>query len=189
MLTPALTTKDKLLRAALEIVARDGFEAATTAAIANSAGVAEGTLYRHFPSKDDLLIEVYRGIKQGVFEAISDGEHGDEAPDARAKRVWRKLYDTYRADSDAFLFGQRFAESALSKREGGAAHEAISGAVRRLRAAGIERGLFKDLPGDLLANLFFAPVGYMLKTELKGRRWTEAELDAAAEAVLDSWRA
>ena len=67
--------------------------------------------------------------------------------------------------------------------------KAISGAVRRLRAAGIERGLFKDLPGDLMANLFFAPVGYMLKTELKGRHWTEAELDAAAEAVLDSWRA
>ena len=189
MLTPALSTKDKLLRAALEIVARDGFEAATTAAIASAAGVAEGTLYRHFPSKDDLLIEVYRGIKQNVFEAISDGEHGDEAPDARAKRVWRKLYDTYRADSDAFMFGQRFAESALSKREGGAAHEAIAGAVARLRAAGIERGLFKKLPGDLLANLFFAPVGYMLKSELKGRCWTEAELDAAAEAVLDSWRA
>lgn len=189
MLTPAVSTKDKLLRAALEIVARDGFEAATTAAIASAAGVAEGTLYRHFPSKDDLLIEVYRRIKQGVFEAISDGEEGDEAPDERVKRVWRKLYDTYRADSEAFMFGQRFAESALSKREGGAAHEAIAGAVARLRAAGIERGLFKKLPGDLLANLFFAPVGYMLKTELKGRRWTEAELDAAAEAVLDSWRA
>ena len=87
------------------------------------------------------------------------------------------------------MFGQRFAESSLSKREGGAAHEAIAGAVARLRAAGIERGLFKKLPGDLLANLFFAPVGYMLKSELKGRSWTEAELDAAAEAVLDSWRA
>ena len=189
MLTTPTSTKDKLVRAALEIGAQDGLEAATTAAIAARAGVAEGTLYRHFPSKDDLLIEVYRGIKRRIFEAIIDGEDTDEAPDARAKRVWRRLYDTYRADSDAFMFGQRFAESALSKREGGAAHEAISGAVRRLRAAGIERGLFKDLPADLLANLFFAPVGYMLKTELKGRRWTESELDAAAEAVLDSWRA
>ena len=46
---------------------------------ASAAGVAEGTLYRHFPSKDDLLIEVYRGIKRAVFEAISDGEAGDEA--------------------------------------------------------------------------------------------------------------
>lgn len=189
MLTAATSTKEKLLRAALQIGARDGLEAATTAAIAAEAGVAEGTLYRHFPSKDDLLIEVYRGIKRAIFEAISDGEAAEEAPDARLKRVWRKLYDAYRADIDAFMFGQRFAESSLSKREGGAAHEQISAAVGRLRKAGIDKGLFKDLPSDLLGNLFFAPVGYLLKTELKGRRWTEDELDAAAEAVLDSWRA
>ena len=189
MLTAPASTKEKLLRAAMQIGARDGLEAATTAAIAAAAGVAEGTLYRHFPSKDDLLIEVYRGIKREIFEAISDGEAGDEPPDARLKRVWRKLYDTYRANAEAFMFGQRFAESSLSKREGGAAYEQIAAAVTRLRKAGVEKGLFKDLPGDLLANLFFAPVGYMLKTELKGRRWTEDELDAAAEAVLDSWRA
>ncbi|MGH6997427.1 MAG: hypothetical protein ACREEO_04490, partial [Phenylobacterium sp.] len=76
-----------------------------------------------------------------------------------------------------------------SKREGGAAHEQISAAVGRLRRDGIERGLFKNLPSDLLASLFFAPVGYMLKSELNGRTWTDAELDAAAEAVLDSIRA
>lgn len=112
MLTTPTSTKDKLVRAALEIGAQDGLESATTAAIAAKAGVAEGTLYRHFPSKDDLLIEVYRGIKRRIFEAISDGESGDEAPDARLKRVWRKLYDTYRGDTQAFLFGQRFAKSA-----------------------------------------------------------------------------
>ena len=72
---------------------------------------------------------------------------------------------------------------------GGAAHEQISSAVGRLRRDGIERGVFKDLPSDLMASLFFAPVGYMLKSELKGRTWTDAELDAAAEAVLDSIRA
>jgi AcrR family transcriptional regulator len=182
MLTETHGTKDKLLRAALTLVARDGFGAATTAAIAAEAGVAEGTLYRHFPSKDDLFIEAYRRLKGKVFEAISGGEDGDEAPEARLKRVWRTLYETYRADQDAFMFGQRFAESALSKREGGAAHEAIAGAVGRLRQAGVSKGVFKDLPGDLMANLFFAPVGYMLKSELNGRRWTDAE------AVLDAWR-
>ncbi len=188
MLVKPQTTKDKLLRAALLLVARDGFGAATTAAIAAQAGVAEGTLYRHFPSKDDLLIEVYRQVKAAVFRAISDGEDGDETPDVRLKRVWRALYDVYRSDEEAFMFGQRFAESALSKHEGGQAHEAISGAVGRLHAAGVAAGVFKDLPGDLLGNLFFAPVGYMLKSELNGRRWTEAELDATAEAILDSWR-
>jgi AcrR family transcriptional regulator len=188
MLTTPLSTKDKLLRAAVLLVARDGFGAATTAAIAAEAGVAEGTLYRHFPSKDDLFVEAYRRLKGKVFEQISSGEDGGERPDLRLKRVWRALYEIYRSDADAFVFGQRFAESELSSREGGQAHEQILGAVTRLRDAGVALGLFKDLPADLLSNLFFAPVGQMLKSELKGRRWTEAELDATAEAVLDAWR-
>jgi AcrR family transcriptional regulator len=182
------SAKDKLLRAALQVVARDGLEGATTSAIATEAKVSEGALYRHFPSKDDLLIEVYRQVKQRVFTALSDGEDGEETPEIRLKRVWRALYEVYRADVPAFLFGQCFAESALSKREGGSAHERIAGAVGRLRAAGVARGVFKELPGDLMGNLFFAPVSYLLKAEINGRRWTDAELDAAAEAVLDSWR-
>ena len=51
MLTTPTSTKDKLVRAALEIGAQDGLESATTAAIATRAGVAEGTLYRHFPTR------------------------------------------------------------------------------------------------------------------------------------------
>ena len=82
----------------------------------------------------------------------------------------------------------RLAASARRKREAGAARVAIAAADGSLRQAGIAKGVFKDLPGDLLSNLFFAPVGYMLKSELNGRHWTEAELDAAAEAVLDAWR-
>jgi AcrR family transcriptional regulator len=189
MLTSIRSTKEKLLRAALTLVARDGFQAATTAAIADVAGVAEGTLYRHFQSKDDLLIEAYRRLKAEVFEAISDQDDEAAAPGERLKRLWRALFEAYRADTEAFRFGQRFGESALAKREGGAAHEAIASTLGRLWQAGVAAGEFKDLPADLLANLFFAPVGYMLKSELAGRRWSDADLDAAAQAVLDSWRA
>lgn len=188
MLTAIRTTKEKLLRAALSLVARDGFSAATTAAIAEAAGVAEGTLYRHFPSKDDLLIEAYRRLKSEVYAAIVDGDDPEAPPEVRAKRIWRSLFDAYRADVEAFMFGQRFGESELARREGGAAYESIKTIVGGVWRDGVEQGLFKDLPSDLMGNLFFAPVGYMLKTEVSGRRWSEADLDAAAEAVLDAWR-
>lgn len=189
MVTTIQTTKEKLLRAALTIGAREGLAAATTAAIAEAAGVAEGTLYRHFASKDDLLIEAYRRLKAEVFAAMTDGYDESAPPEQRLVQLWRGLYDAYRADTDAFLFGQRFSESALAKAEGGIAAEAIGGVVARLRKAGVKAGVFKDLPADLMGNLLLAPVSYLLKSEIAGRRWTKAELDAAAAAVLDSWRA
>jgi AcrR family transcriptional regulator len=71
--TAGAATRERLLRAAAGIVARDGMEAATTAAIAAEAGVAEGTLYRHFDSKDDLLIAAYRQMKQEVFVDAAAG--------------------------------------------------------------------------------------------------------------------
>ena len=186
--SPGAATREKLMQAAARIVARDGLAAATTAAIAAEAGVAEGTLYRHFESKDDLLIAAYRQMKQEVFLNAGEGLDTGLAPPERLKRTWRAIYLAYRANKDAFAFGQRFAESALAEREGGEAGRAVTRMVTDLRKAGIASGDFKNLPPDLLGSLFMAPISYLLKAEMKGRKWTDAELDAAADSVLAGWK-
>lgn len=186
--TAGAATRERLMRAAIGIVAKDGLAAATTAAIAAEAGVAEGTLYRHFESKDDLLVAAYRQMKTEVFVNAGAGLDVTMAPPERLKRTWKAIYLAYRADRDAFAFGQRFAESALAEREGGESMRAIGRMVSDLRKAGVASGDFKNLPTDLLANLFLAPISFLLKSEIKGRRWTDAELDAAASAVLAGWR-
>lgn len=48
------------MRAALELFTTRGYHETTTPLIAARAGVAEGTIYRHFASKDELLNEIYR---------------------------------------------------------------------------------------------------------------------------------
>src|SRR5436305_1122188 len=55
-------TKQRLERAAQELIEEGGYSAASVAAIAERAGVAAGTLYRHFPSKQDLFVEVFRSV-------------------------------------------------------------------------------------------------------------------------------
>jgi len=189
MLTNIRSTREKLLRAALTLIAREGFPAATTAAIADAAGVAEGTLYRHFASKDDLIIEAYRAFKAEILEAVREDADAAVSPDERLARFWRAMFECYRADTDAFLFGLRFGESELAKREGGAAGESFKAIFADIYKAGRKSGVFKDLPVDLLAGLFQAPIGHMLKLEIAGRRWRDEELDAAAQAIVDSWRA
>ncbi|MFM2311679.1 MAG: hypothetical protein RLZZ04_955 [Cyanobacteriota bacterium] len=58
--TPATEedTRTKILQAALQLFAKRGYEATTTKDLAKSAGVAEGTLFRHFSNKKAILIEV-----------------------------------------------------------------------------------------------------------------------------------
>ncbi|KAK0348991.1 hypothetical protein LTR94_034964, partial [Friedmanniomyces endolithicus] len=58
-----------ILTAATSIVANEGVEAAT-ARIARAGGVAEGTVFTYFPTKDALLNELYLTIKRGIAEAV-----------------------------------------------------------------------------------------------------------------------
>jgi AcrR family transcriptional regulator len=51
-------TRTKILQAALQLFAKRGYEGTTTKDLAKSAGVAEGTLFRHFSNKKAILIEV-----------------------------------------------------------------------------------------------------------------------------------
>ena len=62
-------THTKILSAAQRLFARQGYEGTTTRDLAAAAGVAEGTLFRHFPTKKAILIEV---ATQGWVEILTD---------------------------------------------------------------------------------------------------------------------
>jgi AcrR family transcriptional regulator len=53
-------TREAIVAAALDQVAAGGYASATVQAVAGRAGVATGTVYRHFPSKADLFADVFQ---------------------------------------------------------------------------------------------------------------------------------
>ncbi len=61
-MTVVLPTRERLLSAAQDLIEEGGYAAASVVAIAERAGVAAGTLYRHFDSKEDLFVEVFRAV-------------------------------------------------------------------------------------------------------------------------------
>lgn len=63
-------TRDRLARAALDLFTTRGYHETTTPLIAARAGVAEGTIYRHFPSKEDLLNEVFRAGVRAFLDPV-----------------------------------------------------------------------------------------------------------------------
>jgi AcrR family transcriptional regulator len=60
-LAPA-STRERLLAAARELTEQGGYAAASVLAITQQAGLAAGTLYRHFPSKAELFVELFRSV-------------------------------------------------------------------------------------------------------------------------------
>lgn len=85
--------KQALLEAATAAFAQSGI-AASTSAIARSAGVAEGTLFRYFATKDELLNELYLAIKLRLVRTMIAGLDPDEKrPKENARNIWNSYID------------------------------------------------------------------------------------------------
>src|SRR5947208_11637681 len=63
--------RERIVRAAWDLIAHGGYAEARVAAVADRAGVATGTVYRHFPSKAGLFAEVFRRASQREVDALA----------------------------------------------------------------------------------------------------------------------
>ena len=67
---PAGGTRERLVRAAREVLERGGYATASVMAIAERAGVSAGALYRHYPSKAELFVEVFRAAADAELAVL-----------------------------------------------------------------------------------------------------------------------
>src|SRR5262245_29543910 len=80
--------RDAILRAAIDVFADRGFFHAQVADVARAAGIAAGTVYLYFRSKDDLLISIFeRGMRDALNEVRGAKDVGD--PRDRLRRFAR----------------------------------------------------------------------------------------------------
>jgi AcrR family transcriptional regulator len=68
--TAAAPTRERLLTAARDLIEEGGYGAASVLAITARAGLAAGTLYRHFGSKEELFVEVFRSVCDRELNAM-----------------------------------------------------------------------------------------------------------------------
>src|SRR5881392_733865 len=63
-------TRERIVSAALDQVSEGGYASASVQAVARRAGVATGSVYRHFPSKAELFSEVFRRASQRELDVV-----------------------------------------------------------------------------------------------------------------------
>src|SRR3954452_19554806 len=86
-------TRERVVAAARELIARGGYQEARVAAVAARAGVATGTVYRHFPSKAELFAEVFRSVSQREVDAARAA--ADAAAPGPATPRWRAASESF----------------------------------------------------------------------------------------------
>jgi AcrR family transcriptional regulator len=71
-------TRTRILDAALEVFARYGYDGAGVAEICRRAGVTKGGFYHHFPSKQDVFLEMLERWLEGIDEQLEVARAGGE---------------------------------------------------------------------------------------------------------------
>jgi AcrR family transcriptional regulator len=95
-------TKARLERAALTLFVARGVAETTTKEIAMAASVAEGTIYRYFPSKEQLALDLFLRHHQGLAEALADAQRPAKGLRAKIEAIVRCYCEW--ADRDWTLF-------------------------------------------------------------------------------------
>lgn len=79
--------RDRILEAAIRVFAKEGFYNAKVSQIAEAAGVADGTIYLYFKSKDDLLINLFEDRMEAVNANLREAIDSESSAVARLKRI------------------------------------------------------------------------------------------------------
>lgn len=80
-------TRQKILSAAIEIIAQTGFEGFSMRALGDRLGVTQMMPYRHFASKEDLFIEIKRLVFDRFGEHLEESAKGGRTPESKLRRL------------------------------------------------------------------------------------------------------
>lgn len=169
-------------RALRDLVAERGFHGASMGAVAKQAGVAAGTAYVHYESKEELVYATYLEIKQNLSDVVLPQVDLDAAPRERFVQLWTAVFRHYREEPAragflAQLEASPFFEEA-SRRLAESGDPLLDQASRPDLVA-----LLADLPMEVIAAL---TLGVAVRLVAAGVTLSDEQLDLVAEAC---WRA
>ena len=164
------STRERLLSAAREVIEHAGYGGASVAAIADRAGVATGTLYRHFASKEELFVELFRSVCAGEERAMREAIPEDGGAVERLQAVlstfarralrnprlaWALIAEPVdrRVDAERLVYRERYAGIVAQALGEGIAGGEIPDQDVRFSAAALVGGCGEALVGPL------SPVG------------------------------
>jgi TetR/AcrR family transcriptional regulator, fatty acid metabolism regulator protein len=178
--------RDLILRAATKVFAQNGYFQSQVADVARVAGVAAGTVYLYFKSKDDLLVSIFERSMEDVLAEGRAAIAGTTDCGERLRTLARVHLARLGRDRDLAVvfqvelrqsvkFMERFSETFLQD---------YFKLIREAIADGQQSGAFrKDISATTATKIFFGALDEMATNWVLSRR--KYDLRAESDAVVD----
>ncbi len=180
--------RTRILRAAQRLFAHQGYDGTTTRDLAQSAGVAEGTLFRHFDNKKAILIEV---ATQGWIEILTDlltelSEMGSYKAVAQVMR--RRMWNLHQnADMLRVCFMEAQFHPDLRDRIQSEVIAKMTDVVEVFFQTAMDKGVYRPMNPKIVAQVFlgmFAIAGFSHSTVMEPDASPQA-MQEMAEGLAD----
>jgi len=181
--------RSALIEASVQMVANRGFHNASMSVIAGHAGVAAGTVYVHFESKEDLMLETYKELERRCLAALMKNYPSQGTIKRRFSHLANRLIRHFILLPEEFLFADQFLSSPYRKFV--SPHyfpeTELSGILQFFRE-GTEKQVFKELPPAMLLALACGPLIQVVRANAAGYLYLNDErisltVEACWEAV------
>lgn len=159
--------KGKVLSTSLRLFTAQGLQRTSMAQISKESGVAVGTMYLYFKSKDEIIEAVYMNVKEQLAEAVrlNDLER-QMSLKTRFEITFRKGYDYFITHRDEFLFSFTHSYSPhisneLRQQERAEFQDAI-----KIVTEGKDTGIFRNLPDLFLWKYIYNNIVSLVQMQI-----------------------
>jgi AcrR family transcriptional regulator len=182
------SSRTRILKAAERLFATQGFDGTTTRDLAQSAGVAEGTLFRHFANKKAILIEV---ATQGWVEILTDllTELSEMASYKAVAQVMRRRMWNFQKNADMMrvCFMEAQFHPDLRDRIQSEVIAKMTDVAEAFFQTAMEKGIYRPMNTKVVAQVFlgmFAIAGFSHKTLMEPEA-SPQQMQEMAEGLAD----
>ncbi|MBI5959625.1 MAG: TetR/AcrR family transcriptional regulator [Chloroflexi bacterium] len=181
---------DEIIRAAAVVFHRQGYHGATMADIAAEVKLTAGSLYHHFPGKEDLLLAVLdRGLAQITHDVRAVVESSDPSP-AKLRQIVHIHIHSELEDSiiaAAVIFESRVLLNVPGVRDRYVSQrDTLENLYRRVIDVGIASGDFRAVDVGIFVKTLFGALNWVSVWYRQDGRLTEAEI---ADEITDTFLA
>ena len=176
----------QIIDAAVRVFARNGFYNSRVSDIAREAGIASGTIYLYFKTKDEILVTLFREKMTAFVSALRTEIAREQDPEAKIRRLVRLHFEVLEASPDMAEVVQVELRQGQKFFRGASAHEisAYFELIGSILHEGVAGGVFRrDLPVKIATKMLFGAMDQVTTSWVLGKRGYR--LADAAEPVAN----
>ncbi len=145
--------KKAILESTLELVKENGFHGTPMSMVAKEAGVAAGTIYHYFESKEQLICELYKYVMAQGIAVLQNSDDSALAYKDRFFSVWMGLYNYYVNNPNVLRFWEQFVNSPYNIRKAGGEPDELQKQLYKFFEEGIKLGSLRPVNPEVLGVL------------------------------------